>query len=160
MAKPKVTDEEKIKALVEGATPASLDISLEQIAAWKNAGKITDEQIGKLNLNNNEKTQLADVLSGAGKQGYVTDAGTVDQDFILPEDYKADPTLFAGFENFDPELQKKLLGNIGAGKRYKLDGTVEKVLVGTQLVDAGLYDIDGEARDIFWNLKPEKEKRY
>jgi hypothetical protein len=158
MAKPKVTDEEKIKALVEGATPASLDISLEQIAAWKNAGKITDEQIGKLNLNNNEKTQLADVLSGAGKQGYVTDAGTVDQDFILPEDYKADPTLFAGFENFDPELQKKLLGNIGAGKRYKLDGTVEKVLVGTQLVDAGLYDIDGEARDIFWNLKPEKRK--
>jgi hypothetical protein len=158
MAKPKVTDEEKIKALVEGATPASLDISLEQIAAWKNAGKITDEQIGKLNLNNNEKTQLADVLSGAGKQGYVLDSGTADQDFILPEDYEADPTLFAGFENFDPELQKKLLGNIGAGKRYKLDGTVEKVLVGTQLVDAGLYDIDAEALEIFWNLKPDKRK--
>jgi hypothetical protein len=159
MAKPKVTDEEKIKALVEGATPASLDISLDQIAAWKNAGKITDEQIGKLNLNNNEKTQLADVLSGAGKQqGFVTDSGTVDQDFILPEDYKADPSLFAGFENFSPELQKKLLGNIGAGKRYKLDGTIDKTIVNDQIVDAGLYDIDAEARDIFWNLKPDKRK--
>jgi hypothetical protein len=161
MAKPKVTDEEKIKALVEGASPTTLDISLAKIVEWKNAGKITDEQIKKLNLNDDERALLNKELAGSGTdESYVqNNATTVDQDFVLPEDYEADPTLFAGFENFSPELQKKLLGNIGAGKRYKLDGSVDRVLgPNGQLVDAGLYDINAEAKELFWSLKSDKRK--
>ena len=160
MAKPKVTDEEKIKALVEGASPTSLDISLAKIVEWKNAGKITDDQIKKLNLNNDERALLSKELAGSGtSESYVGDVTTVDQDFVLPEDYEADPTLFAGFENFSPELQKKLLGNIGAGKRYKLDGSVDRVLgPNGQLVDAGLYDINAEAKELFWSLNANRRK--
>lgn len=158
MAKPKVTDEEIIKALVEGATPASLNISLTKIVEWKTSGKITDEQIQKLNLNDSERSQLVTALSGSTTtQSYVGSTG-VDEDYVLPEGYKPDPTLFAGFENFDPKLQQKLLGNIGAGKRYKLDGTVDKVLVNGQLVDAGLYNIEEEALEIFWGLNADKRK--
>ena len=158
MAKPKVTDEEKIQALVEGATPGDLNVSLEQIAKWKASGKITDEQIQKLNLNDSERSQLVTALSGSTTtQSYVGSTG-VDEDYVLPEGYKPDPTLFAGFENFDPKLQQKLLGNIGAGKRYKLDGTVDKVLVNGQLVDAGLYNIEEEALEIFWGLNADKRK--
>lgn len=158
MAKPKVTDEEIIKALVEGATPASLNISLTKIAEWKTSGKITDEQIQKLNLNDSERSQLVTALSGSTTtQSYVGSTG-VDEDYVLPEGYKPDPTLFAGFENFDPKLQQKLLGNIGAGKRYRLDGTVDKVLVNGQLVDAGLYNIEEEALEIFWGLNADKRK--
>ena len=158
MAKPKVTDEEKIQALVEGATPGDLNVSLEQIAEWKASGKITDEQIQKLNLNDSERSQLVTALSGSGTtQSYVGSTG-VDEDYVLPEGYKPDPTLFAGFENFDPKLQQKLLGNIGAGKRYKLDGTIDKVLVNGQLVDAGLYNIEQEALEIFWGLNADKRK--
>lgn len=158
MAKPKVTDEEKIQALVEGATPGDLGVSLNQIAQWKTSGKITDEQIQKLNLNDSERSQLVTALSGSTTtQSYVGSTG-VDKDYVLPEGYKPDPTLFAGFENFDPKLQQKLLGNIGAGKRYKLDGTVDKVLVNGQLVDAGLYNIEEEALEIFWGLNADKRK--
>jgi hypothetical protein len=159
MAKPKVTDEEIIKALVEGATPSSLDVSLAKIVEWKVAGKITDDQIRKLTLNNSERSQLNTALSGAEtQQTYVGDSGTVDEDYVLPEGYEPDPTLFAGFENFNPELQKKLLGNIGSGKRYKLDGTVDKVIVDGKLVDAGLYNIDKEATEVFWDLTVNQRK--
>ena len=158
MAKAKVTDEEYIKALVEGATPASLNISLEKIAQWKNSGKITDEQIQKLNLNDGERSQLVTALSGSSTTQSYVGSITADEDYILPEGYKPDPTLFAGFENFDPKLQEKLLGNIGAGKRYKLDGTVDRVLVNGELVDAGLYNIDQEALEVFWGLNTDKRK--
>lgn len=158
MAKPKITDEEVIRALVEGATPASLNISLTKIAEWKASGKITDEQIQKLNLNPNERQQLVTALSGSGTTQSYVGSITADQDYILPEGYKPDPTLFAGFENFDPKLQQKLIGNIGAGKRYKLDGTVDRVLVNGELVDAGLYNIDEEALEVFWGLNTEKRK--
>jgi hypothetical protein len=159
MAKPKVTDEEKIQALVEGATPGDLGVSLNQIAEWKASGKITDEQIQKLNLNDNERSQLVTALSGSSTTQSWVGSTTVDEDYVLPEGYKPDPTLFAGFENFDPKLQEKLLGNIGAGKRYKLDGTVDKVLMpGGELVDAGLYNIGEEALEVFWGLQASKRK--
>lgn len=159
MAKPKVTDEEKIQALVEGATPRDLNVSLNQIAQWKASEKITDEQIQKLNLNDSERSQLATALSGSGQKENFVDSIGEDQYYILPEGYKPDETLFAGFENFNPELQQKLISNIGAGKRYKLDGTVDKVLMpGGELVDAGLYNIDQEALEIFWGMNANKRK--
>jgi hypothetical protein len=159
MAKAKVTDEEIIKALAEGATPASLNISLTKIAEWKASGKITDEQIQKLNLNPSERSQLVTALSGSSATQSYVGSITADEDYILPPGYKPDPTLFAGFENFNPALQQKLVANIGAGKRYKLDGTVDKVLMpGGELVDAGLYNIDQEALEVFWSLNTEKRK--
>jgi hypothetical protein len=158
MAKAKVTEQEIIKALVEGATPESLGIGLEKIAQWKTAGKITDDQIKELNLNNNQRQQLATALSGSTTQQSFVGSVAADEDYILPPGYKPDPTLFAGFENFNPALQQKLLGNIGAGKRYKLDGTIEKVLVNNELVDAGLYNIDQEALEVFWSLNTDKRK--
>jgi hypothetical protein len=158
MAKAKVTEEEIIKALVEGATPESLGIGLEQIAQWKTAGKITDDQIRELNLNNNQRQQLVTALSGSTTQQSFVGSVAADEDYILPEGYKPDPTLFAGFENFNPALQQKLLANIGAGKRYKLDGTVEKVLVNNELVDAGLYNIEQEALEVFWGLNTAQRK--
>lgn len=158
MAKPKVTDEEIIKALVEGATPTSLGVSLAKIAEWKTAGKITDEQIQKLTLNNNERSQLVSALSQSETTQSFVGSATTDQNYVLPEDYKPDPSLFAGFENFDPKLQEKLLGGIGTGKRYKLDGTVDKVLVNNQLVDAGLYNINEEALEVFWELNLNERK--
>jgi hypothetical protein len=158
MAKAKVTEEEIIKALVEGATPESLGIGLEKIAEWKTAGKITDDQVQKLNLNNNQRQQLATALSGSTTQQSFVGSVAADEDYILPEGYKPDPTLFAGFENFNPALQQKLLANIGAGKRYKLDGTVDKVLVNGELVDAGLYNIEQEALEVFWELNTVERK--
>jgi hypothetical protein len=159
MAKAKVTEQEIIKALVEGATPESLGIGLEQIAQWKTAGKITDDQIKELNLNNNQRQQLATALSGSTTQQSFVGSIAADEDYILPEGYKPDPTLFAGFENFNPALQQKLVGNIGAGKRYKLDGTVDKVLVNGELVDAGLYNIEQEALEVFWELNTVERKK-
>jgi hypothetical protein len=153
-----MTEEEIIKALTEGATPLSLDITLADIATLYKDKKITDKQVGELNLTSQEKSELLKIVETAPTGGFVDSDTTVDKNFVLPEDFKEDPTIFPGFKNFSPELQQQITKNVGTGKRYNLDGSTDKVLVGGQLVDAGKYDIAAEALDVFWSLGTQKRK--